>query len=35
MQTTFAHGLAAGAYFVRVYSPARELLREYALAVRG
>jgi hypothetical protein len=35
MQTTLAHGLAAGAYFVRVYSPARELLREYALAVRG
>jgi hypothetical protein len=35
LQTTLTHGLAAGAYFVRVYSPARELLREYALAVRG
>ncbi len=26
-------GLPAGAYFVRVYTPARELLREYALTV--
>ena len=27
------HGLHPGAYFVRVYSPAGELLREYALVV--
>ena len=35
MQNTLTRGLAAGAYFVRVYSPARELLREYTLVVRG
>ncbi len=34
VQGTLAHGLAAGFYFVRAYSPARELLREYALTVR-
>jgi hypothetical protein len=35
LQATLSRGLAAGAYFVRVYNPARELLREYALVVRG
>ena len=35
LQATLSRGLAAGAYFVRVYTPARELLREYALSVRG
>jgi len=35
VQATISRGLAAGAYFVRVYSPTRELLREYALVVRG
>jgi hypothetical protein len=35
LQTTVARGLAAGAYFVRLYAPARELLREYALIVRA
>ena len=35
LQATLTRGLAAGAYFVRVYTPARELLREYALTVRG
>jgi hypothetical protein len=35
LQATLARGLAVGAYFVRVYTPARELLREYALPVRG
>jgi hypothetical protein len=35
LQATLTRGLAAGAYFVRVYTPAGELLREYALIVRG
>ena len=35
LQATLSRGLAAGAYFVRVYTPTRELLREYALVVRG
>lgn len=35
LQITLTRGLAAGAYFVRVYTPAGELLREYALTVRG
>lgn len=35
LQATLTRGLAAGNYFVRVYSPANELLREFALAVRG
>jgi hypothetical protein len=34
LQVTLTRGLAAGAYFVRVYAPTRELLREYALTVR-
>jgi hypothetical protein len=35
LQTSIARGLAAGAYFVRLYTPTRELLREYALIVRA
>jgi hypothetical protein len=35
LQASLSRGLRAGNYFVRVYSPARELLREYALVVRG
>jgi hypothetical protein len=35
LQVTLTAGLAAGAYFVRVNAPAGELLREYALIVRG
>jgi len=35
LQATLSGGLVAGSYFVRVYTPARELLREYALVVRG
>jgi len=35
LQASLSRGLHAGNYFVRVYSPARELLREYALVVRG
>ena len=35
LQATLASGLAAGAYFVRLYNPAGELLREYALNVRA
>jgi len=35
LQETLARGLGAGAYFVRIYSPLGELLREYALNVRG
>jgi hypothetical protein len=35
LPATLTRGLAAGAYFVRVYTPAGELLREYALIVRG
>jgi len=34
LQATLTKGLAAGAYFVRVYAPTRELLREYALTVQ-
>jgi hypothetical protein len=34
LQITLAKSLAAGAYFVRVYAPTRELLREYALTVQ-
>ena len=33
LQATLARGLPAGTYFVRLYSPAGELLREYALVV--
>ena len=32
---TLAKGLRAGSYFVRVYANTGELLREYALTVRG
>ena len=35
LQATLFRGLAAGAYFVRVYASTGELLREYALLVRG
>jgi len=35
LQATLARGLPAGAYFVRLYSPGGELLREYALTVMG
>jgi hypothetical protein len=35
LQATFDRGLAAGAYFVRVYMLDGELLREYVLPVRG
>jgi hypothetical protein len=35
LQIAVTRGLAAGAYFVRLYTPARELLREYALTVRA
>lgn len=35
LQATLPSGLAADAYFVRVYAPTGELLREYALLVRG
>ncbi len=34
LRSTLTRGLAAGEYFVRVYNPARELLREYALALK-
>jgi len=34
LQTTLARGLPAGAYFVRLYNPGGELLREYALTVQ-
>lgn len=34
LRAAVAQGLPAGAYFVRVYAPGAELLREYALAVR-
>ena len=33
LQVTLTHGLAAGVYFVRLYTPTRELLREYALTL--
>lgn len=33
VQVTLARGLAAGVYFVRVYTPAQELLREFALTL--
>jgi hypothetical protein len=35
LEATLVRGLAAGVYFVRLYTPGRELLREYALTVRG
>ena len=35
LQAPVAKGLPGGAYFIRVYTLARELLREYALAVRS
>ena len=35
LQVPLPKGLPAGAYFVRVYTPAQELLREYALVARG
>jgi len=34
LQASLPQGLPAGAYFVRLYNPAGELLREYALTVR-
>ncbi len=34
LQATLVRGLPAGAYFVRLYNPAGELLREYALTVQ-
>jgi hypothetical protein len=34
LRASLAQGLSGGAYFVRVYSPTQELLREYALAVQ-
>jgi hypothetical protein len=34
LQVTLTRGLAAGLYFVRLHTPVRELLREYALTVR-
>jgi len=33
LHANLSAGLPAGAYFVRVYTPSRELLREYALTV--
>jgi hypothetical protein len=33
LRASLTQGLSGGAYFVRVYSPTQELLREYALAV--
>jgi hypothetical protein len=33
LQAAVARGLAAGVYFVRVYTPAQELLREFALTL--
>jgi len=33
VRATVAHGLSAGAYFVRLYAPNGELLREYALTL--
>ncbi|MGA2136299.1 MAG: hypothetical protein ABSH50_28755 [Bryobacteraceae bacterium] len=35
LRSTIAGGLRRGAYFVRIYSPHGELLREYALSVRN
>lgn len=35
LQADLAQGLRAGACFVRVYAPSRELLREYALIVHA
>jgi hypothetical protein len=35
LQVTLARGLPAGAYFVRLYTPVGELLREYAFTVSG
>jgi hypothetical protein len=35
LRITLTRGLPAGTYFVRVYTSAAELLREYALIVRG
>jgi len=34
LQTTVANGLPTGMYYVRVYAPGAELLREYGLQVR-
>jgi len=34
VRASLAKGLPAGAYFVRLYSPGRELLREFALTAR-
>lgn len=34
LQATLPRGLAAGGYFLRLYSPARDLLREYSLTVQ-
>jgi hypothetical protein len=35
LEASIAKGLPAGAYFVRIYTFAHELLREYALTVHG
>ena len=35
LQVRLTGGLSAGVYFVRLYAPIRELLREYELTVRG
>jgi len=35
LPATLPKGLVAGTYYIRVYTPARELLREYPLAVHG
>ncbi len=34
VQFVLSHGLPAAKYFVRIYSPSQELLREYSLAVQ-
>lgn len=35
LEAAVARGLPIGTYFVRIYSPTTELLREYALTVQG
>ena len=35
LQARLLNGLGSGAYFIRLYGPTRELLREYSLVVRG
>jgi hypothetical protein len=34
LQVALTEGLPAGVYFVRLYAPLRDLLREYELTVR-